>query len=139
MLRVNDLNIGDRLTDNAIVGSFGIDLLRGKPRLVDEPHFPFHPGDSREHSLVLVKAGQLAELAETILDTEIGQIGESIDAEFLKAQQADSLDTLKASVRTSLKMQKEAQNRAAQRREHRRPQQGRQTQGYQCRNFQPLR
>jgi trigger factor len=41
----------------------------------------------------------------------------AIDAEFLKAQQADSLDTLKASVRTSLKMQKEAQNRSAQRRQ----------------------
>jgi trigger factor len=41
----------------------------------------------------------------------------AIDAEFLKAHQAESLDALKVNVRSNLKLQKEAQNRSAQRRQ----------------------
>jgi len=61
-------------------------------------------------------AGQAA-----VYTVEIQEVRERVlppvDEEFLKAQKADSIDTLKSSVATSIKMQKEARNRAAQRRQ----------------------
>jgi trigger factor len=71
------------------------------------------PGD---FAPVPVLAGRTAVYAVEVQEVR-ERVLPAIDAEFLKAQQADSLDTLKASVRTSLKMQKEAQNRSAQRRQ----------------------
>ena len=61
-------------------------------------------------------AGKTASYAVEIQEVRERVLPE-IDEEFLKAQQADSLDALKDNIRKNLKLQKEYQNRSAQRRQ----------------------
>lgn len=59
-------------------------------------------------------AGKTAEYAIEVQEVR-ERILPELDAEFFKAHQADDLEGLKSQVRSSLKLQKERQNRAAQR------------------------
>ena len=76
----------DGLTDHVRSSVSAIPPLR-EQGLIEEAELAIDPIDGLHGSVsVFVKPGQLPELAEPVLDPEIGQVRQAGDAEFLHAE-----------------------------------------------------